>query len=73
MYVLTLNPGESAFVRCTRCENLNLMVTNEKENDVSLQFKAKDDQLDAQCLRCKQHYFWTPASVAIVKASEHSN
>ena len=45
MYILTLNPGESAFVRCTRCENLNLMVTNEKESDVSLQFNTKDDQL----------------------------
>jgi hypothetical protein len=73
MYVLTLNPGESAFVRCTRCENLNLMVTNEKESDVSLQFNTKDDQLDAQCFICKEHYFWTPGSVAIVRPSENSN
>ena len=43
------------------------MVTNEKESDVSLQFNTKEDQLDAQCERCKGHYFWTPSSVAIVK------
>jgi len=73
MYILTLNPGESAFVRCTRCENLNLMVTNEKESDVSLQFNTKDDQLDAECVLCKRHYLWTPASVAIVKPAENSN
>jgi hypothetical protein len=73
MYILTLNPGESAFVRCTRCENLNLMVTNEKENDVSLQFNTKDDQLDAECVLCKSHYLWTPASVAIVKPSQSAN
>lgn len=73
MYVLTLNPGESAFVRCTRCENLNLMVTNEKESDVSLQFNTKDDQLDAQCEQCKGHYFWTPGTVVIVKSSQSSN
>jgi hypothetical protein len=73
MYILTLNPGESAFVRCTRCENLNLMVTNEKDSDVSLQFNTKDDQLDAQCFQCKSHYFWTPASVAIVKPAQNSN
>ncbi len=73
MYVLTLNPGESAFVRCTRCENLNLMVTNEKESDVSLQFNTKDDQLDAQCMECKEHYLWTPGSVAIVKSSDSAN
>ena len=73
MYILTLNPGESAFVRCTRCENLNLMVTNEKENDVSLQFNTKDDQLDAECVLCKRHYLWTPGSVAIVKPSQRAN
>jgi hypothetical protein len=73
MYILTLNPGESAFVKCTRCENLNLMVTNEKESDVSLQFNTKDDQLDAQCERCKAHYFWTPSSVAIVKPTQNAN
>jgi hypothetical protein len=73
MYILTLNPGESAFVKCTRCENLNLMVTNEKESDVSLQFNTKDDQLDAQCERCKGHYFWTPSSVAIVKPAQNAN
>jgi phage FluMu protein Com len=73
MYVLTLNPGESAFVRCTHCQNLNLMVTNEKETEVSLQFKAKDDHLDAKCDRCKRHYFWTPISVAIVKPTHDSN
>jgi hypothetical protein len=49
------------------------MVTNEKESDVSLQFNTKDDQLDAQCVQCKQHYFWTPGSVAIVKPSQNSN
>jgi hypothetical protein len=73
MYILTLNPGESAFVRCTLCENLNLMVTNEKESDVKLQFNTKDDQLDAECIHCKQHYHWTPGSVAIVKSTESSN
>jgi hypothetical protein len=73
MYVLTLNSGESAFVRCTRCENLNLMVTNEKESDVSLQFNTKDDKLDAQCVQCKEHYFWTPGSVVIVKPTQSSN
>jgi hypothetical protein len=49
------------------------MVTNEKENDVSLQFNTKDDQLDAQCVQCKAHYFWTPGSVAIVKPAQNSN
>jgi hypothetical protein len=73
MYILTLNPGESAFVRCTLCENLNLMVTNEKESDVKLQFNTKDDQLDAECMQCKQHYFWSPGSVAVVKSTESSN
>jgi hypothetical protein len=73
MYVLTLNPGESAFVRCTCCDNLNLMVTNEKDNDVSLQFNAKDDQLDAECFLCKRHYLWTPGSVAIVKPTQRAS
>jgi hypothetical protein len=73
MFMLTLNSGESAFVRCTHCQNLNLMVTNEKDTGVSLQFNDKDDHLDAQCFHCKQHYFWTPSSVAIVKPSQDSN
>jgi hypothetical protein len=73
MYILTLNPGESAFVRCTVCENLNLMVTNEKESDVKLQFNTRDDQLDAECFQCKRHYVWTPGSVAIVKSSQTAN
>jgi hypothetical protein len=49
------------------------MVTNEKESDVKLQFNTKDDQLDAECVKCKGHYVWTPGSVAIVKPTEHSN
>jgi hypothetical protein len=73
MFVLTLNPGDSSFGRCSHCQNLNVLFGNPKIGNISLQFNTQDDVLDAICKSCGKKYFWSPGTIVIAKSPETAN
>jgi hypothetical protein len=73
MFVITLKPADSAFARCTQCQNLNSLFYNSKQGDVSIQFNTRDESLKSKCPNCGDQYSFTVGSLVVANSPQASN
>ncbi len=60
MLEVVLRPGDSLYVRCSKCAMVNLVASNNGQGEISFAFEEANLVLEESCAYCKERLIWSP-------------
>ncbi len=60
VHEIVLRPGDSLYVRCSKCAMVNLVAVNNGEGEIRFSLEEANLVLEESCAYCKEKLVWSP-------------